>query len=188
MPLSAPASPLTGRACCGLRALGDRRPAGCRAALRRARGVARAGVEEAANFVPVDESDGGLGSASRFGPDVLLLAGFSVAEHQQLRALLDGLGAAFVRTVVVSERLARGTLREALSFEGAAEAPSRDTPRVLLLSGMSSAEAMQLIEAIEELELPPPIMFAAAVPPSMDKPLGPLFEEIAGDHERLAGA
>jgi len=150
---------------------------------------ARAGVEEASNFSSLEADAAGLaGEAERFGPDAIVASGFSLDELAQLRALLDGMGASFVRVVVLTEKLRGGTLREALECEAQeAAVPARNTPRLLLLSGMSGAEAVEAIEAIEELGLPPAI-FAAAVPKSVDKRLEELFAEIEGDHATFAGA
>jgi hypothetical protein len=57
---------------------------------------------------------------------------------------------------------------------------------LVLLSGMSGAEALEVVDAVGELDMEPTI-FAAAVPKALDKPLRDLFVEIEGDHASLAG-
>jgi len=128
------------------------------------------------------------GEQQRFGPDMIIVSGHSLEEVAELRALLDGMGASFVRVCVLTEHLARGTLREALASgpQEAAAQPASDTPRLVLLSGMSGAEALEVVDAVGELDMEPTI-FAAAVPKALDKPLRDLFVEIEGDHASLAG-
>ena len=159
----------------------------------RARQRVCASAPPASNFAAIrEDSDEGIGGVSdgRFGPEALLLCGFSLAESRAIRACLDELGASFVLSLVLSTQLLDGTLGEALGAADQGDAPPQPalgTPRMAFISGLSGAEAMELIAAIQELELPPCI-FAAAVPNSMNKPLRYLLEEIVGDHERLAAS
>ncbi len=119
----------------------------------------------------------------------VLLVGFLRDEVPRVRALLDDMGADFVRVQLLTAPLLEGTLGEALEapVPAAAVAPATGVPRVLFVSGMSGAEAVSVMDAFSELPLPPAI-FAAAVPRNVRKPMRDLLAEITGDHERLAAA
>jgi hypothetical protein len=166
----------------------------CRAAARRGV-VARAGQlegDDVGNMLPIDaDSDGGVGGTSErpFGPDAVLLVGFLRDEVPRVRAALDELGADFVRVVVATRGMLDGTLGAALETPSplVPQPPATGVPRVFFCSGMSSAELMSVIHAVEELELPP-CTFAAAVPRSVDKTLSDVLDEISGDAERMAAA
>jgi hypothetical protein len=153
-----------------------------------------AGLEgdDVGNMLPINmDSDEGIGGTSDhpFGPDAILLVGFLRDEVPRIRAMLDDIGADFVRVVLATRDMLDGTLGEALEAPAAAASaqPATGCPRVLFCSGMSGAEVMQVIAALEELELPP-CTFAAAVPRSVGKQLAAVLDEIAGDAERLGGA
>lgn len=69
-----------------------------------------------------------------------------------VRAMLDDMGADFIRTVVVDKTLLKTPLGKALEtvqMEGAV-IPAPGLPRLLLMSGMSSEEVMSLIEEYQE--------------------------------------
>lgn len=143
-------------------------------------------------MLPIDvDSDGGLGGTSeqRFGPEALLLVGFLRDEVPRVRSMLDEMGADFVKVVLASRDMLDGTLGAALEAPGAAaeQPPAFGVPRVLFFSGLSGAEVMQVMAALEELELPP-CTFAAAVPRSVEKRLADVLDEIMGDAQRLQGA
>ena len=153
-----------------------------------------AGLEgdDVGNMLPINmDSDEGIGGTSDhpFGPDAVLLVGFLRDEVPRIRAVLDDIGADFVRVVLATRDMLDGTLGEALEAPAAAATakPATGCPRVLFCSGMSGAEVMQVIAALEELALPP-CVFAAAVPRSVGKRLADVLDEIAGDAERLGGA
>jgi hypothetical protein len=175
------------------RVVPQRRAALCRNAARRGV-VARAGLEgdEVGNMLPIDaDSDGGVGGTSErpFGPDAILLVGFLRDEVPRVRAALDDMGADFVRVVVATRGMLDGTLGAALETPSplVPQPPATGVPRVLFCSGMSSSEVMQVIHAVEELELPT-CTFAAAVPRSVEKTLADVLDEISGDAERMAAA
>ncbi|GAB2286870.1 hypothetical protein Dimus_021259 [Dionaea muscipula] len=63
---------------------------------------------------------------------------------------------------------------------------AKSVPRICFLSGLSGEETMMLIDAFGETDLEP-VVFAALVPNSADKPLRELIEVIMGDHEMLSG-
>lgn len=142
-------------------------------------------------MVPIRlDSDEGLGGTSdeRFGPDAVLLCSFTREEGALVRTALDQIGAEFVSVALLSADKVNGTLAAALEpdMESAVRAPlATGVPRVCFLSGMSGAEAVSVMDAIQELELPP-TMFAAAVPRSINKQMLDLIDEIRGDHEALA--
>ncbi len=123
----------------------------------------------------------------------MLLVGFLRDEAIRVRAMLDAIGAEFVRVVLLTPPLLEGTLGEALAAPPASAAaqPATGVPRVLFVSGMSGAEAVSVMDEFAELgafrrcadarhacadasrvcaELPPAI-FAAAVPKSVGKPM-----------------
>jgi hypothetical protein len=143
-------------------------------------------------MLPIDpDSEEGLGGTTaeqRFGPDALLLCGFLPSEGDAVRALLADLGADFIRVLQLEEGMQFLTLGQALVAEQPARPlrPALGVPRILFMSGMSSQEVSMFIDAFLECDLGPAPMFAAAVPRSVDKTLSHLFEEISGDHERLA--
>lgn len=160
------------------------------AAARAGPRVLAAGAEHddgLANFVPLSSVEGGLGEDARFGPDAVLLTGFTAAEAGQVRALLDEMGAEFVRTVVVDKELFSATLEIALQVvQNTPVTPLAGVPRMMLLSGMSSEEVLTVIDEYRETGLPD-AMFAAAVPKSIHKTVSELVEEISGDHKALTG-
>lgn len=137
--------------------------------------------------MPISEAEG-LGEAARFGPDAVLIAGFSADEATVVRAMLDDMGAEFVRLVVVERGMVTLTLGQALAVDqdqrGAAWAPAPGLPRLVLMSGMTSEEVMSVIQEYQELGLDR-AMFAAAVPKSIDTPLEALLAEISGDDAEM---
>ena len=143
-------------------------------------------------MLPIDpDSDEGIGGTTaeqRFGPDALLLCGFLPSEGDAVRALLSDLGSDFIRVLQLEEGMQFLTLGQALMTDPPARPvrPALGVPRILFMSGMSSQEVSMFIDAFLECDLGPVPMFAAAVPRSVDKTLSQLFEEISGDHERLA--
>ena len=105
-----------------------------------------------------------------------------------MRALLNEIGADFVRVVVVDAALHRARLGDALEAEQLGPVvPLAGLPRVVLLSGMTSEEVLTVIDELNAaLELPRGTHFAAAVPNSINKTVAELLEEIEGDAAALA--
>ena len=141
-------------------------------------------------MLPINvDSDEGVGGTSDhpFGPDCILLVGFLRDEVPRVRAMLDEMGADFVRVVLATRDMLDGTLGAALEAPSPAvpQPPATGVPRVLFCSGMSGAEVVQVITALEELQLPP-CTFAAAVPRSVGKRLADVLDEIQGDAQRMA--
>ena len=121
----------------------------------------------------------------RFGPDAILLVGFSADETRLWRAELDAIEAGFVRLVTCDETLIDKTLGEALETEqldAANVASAGGIPdRVMFFSGMVGGEIMQLVDLFNGLNIPPSI-FACAVPNNWDGKVRDLVCEIADDH------
>jgi len=160
----------------------------------RPRSRAKAAVDDDGQFAPISlESDEGIGGTSdeRFGPDVLLLAGFMKEELAQVRALLVELEAEDILTIkLLTREMHAGTLGEAFETEQPSPeetSPALGVPRVCVLSGLTGAEAMAVIDAFGTSDIVPPI-FAAAVPNNWNKSCASLLEEIADDHMRLSEA
>lgn len=138
-------------------------------------------------MVPLDvESDAGLGGAAeRFGPDAVLLCGFSHDEAALARAALNELGADFVRVELLTTRRVECSLLEALQETDDADQPlAMGVPRTCFLSGMTAAEAVSVMDALDEA-LATPFATAAAVPLSINKPMRSLLAEVQGDHEAV---
>jgi hypothetical protein len=57
---------------------------------------------------------------------------------------------------------------------------------MMFLSGMSSAEVMEIVDVYDELEWEP-CVFACAVPKNYETNVRALLAEIMDDHERLTG-
>ena len=159
-----------------------RNPETCVSAPRTRDVAARAEFAE----IDVESSDAPGGVAEgRFGPDAILLVGFSADETRLWRAELDAIEAGFVRLVTCDETLIDKTLGEALETEqldASVVASAGGIPdRVMFFSGMVGGEIMQLVDLFNGLNIPPSI-FACAVPNNWDGKVRDLVCEIADDH------
>lgn len=145
-------------------------------------------VAARAEFAEIDaessDAPGGV-AEGRFGPDAILLVGFSADETRLWRAELDAIEAGFVRLVTCDETLIDKTLGEALETEqldASVVASAGGIPdRVMFFSGMVGGEIMQLVDLFNGLNIPPSI-FACAVPNNWDGKVRDLVGEIADDH------
>ena len=145
-------------------------------------------VAARAEFAEIDaessDAPGGV-AEGRFGPDAILLVGFSADETRLWRAELDAIEAGFVRLVTCDETLIDKTLGEALETEqldASVVASAGGIPdRVMFFSGMVGGEIMQLVDLFNGLNIPPSI-FACAVPNNWDGKVRDLVCEIADDH------
>ena len=163
----------------------------------RATTTTRRGVEDETNFAPIDgASDGAPGgvSAEVFGPEAVLLVGFTRAECGEWREILDAIGADFIRVVACEAATTRGTLGQALETvqeDLTVVKPALGVPRMMFMSGMNGREVMELIEVYEDMcegdRDWAPAVFACAVPKNYDTPMSALLAEIMDDHERLTG-
>ena len=121
-----------------------------------------------AEFAEIDanaETAPGGVAEGRFGPDAILLVGFTPEETKRWRKELDSIQAEFVRLVTCTKAMVKGPLGEALETEQ--EDPSAvpsvfGVERMMFFSGMVGGEVMQLIDLFGETGLPPSI-FACAV-------------------------
>ena len=155
------------------------------------------GVEDETNFAPIDgASDGAPGGVAEdvFGPEAVLLVGFTPAECAEWREILDAIGADFIRVVACDKAMTRGTLGRALETvqeDVSAVKPALGVPRMMFMSGMNGREVMELIGVYEDMcegdREWAPAVFACAVPKNYDSPMSALLAEIMDDHERLTG-
>ena len=181
---------------------GSRRPKCGRRHRRHHRAAARwrtraRGVEDETNFAPIDgASDGAPGGVAEdvFGPEAVLLVGFTPAECAEWREILDAIGADFIRVAACDEAMTRGTLGRALETvqeDVSAVKPALGVPRMMFMSGMNGREVMELIGVYEDMcegdREWAPAVFACAVPKNYDSPMSALLAEIMDDHERLTG-
>jgi hypothetical protein len=154
-------------------------------------------VEDETNFAPIDgASDGAPGGVAEdvFGPEAVLLVGFTPAECAEWREILDAIGADFIRVVACDKAMTRGTLGRALETvqeDVSAVKPALGVPRMMFMSGMNGREVMELIGVYEDMcegdREWAPAVFACAVPKNYDSPMSALLAEIMDDHERLTG-
>jgi len=134
--------------------------------------------------------------ADRFGPDKMLLLGFTPTEFEKIRKMMDRIGADFVELVVVSKEIyERCTLEQALQSHDEEDGDSKknvfsasgvSSCKIVIMSGMIGAEVVEVIDAFKEIDgigaMP---AFACAVPNSWKKPLKQTIDEISGDHESM---
>ena len=143
-----------------------------------------------AEFAPIDADSqaapGGV-AEGRFGPDAILMVGFTPEETRRWREELDSIEAEFVRLVTCTKEMVKGPLGVALETvqEDASAVPSAfGFERMMFFSGMVGGEVMQLIDLFGETDMPPSI-FACAVPNNWDSPVSGLIEEIVDDHKMM---
>jgi len=151
-------------------------------------GARRAVVARLGDFAEIDaesqDAPGGV-AEGRFGPDAILLVGFTPEETCKWRAELDAIEADFVRLVTCTKDMVDGPLGVALETEQedpAAETSAFGVERMMFFSGMVGGEIMQLVDLFNGLGWPPSI-FACAVPNNWDSSVRELIDEIADDHK-----
>lgn len=151
-------------------------------------GARRAVVARLGDFAEIDadsqDAPGGV-AEGRFGPDAILLVGFTPEETRKWRAELDAIEADFVRLVTCTKDMVDGPLGVALETEqedAAAETSAFGVERMMFFSGMVGGEIMQLVDLFNGLGWPPSI-FACAVPNNWDSSIRELIDEIADDHK-----
>ncbi|KAL1187818.1 hypothetical protein V5N11_036434 [Cardamine amara subsp. amara] len=141
-------------------------------------------LEEDSKFVPLDPQD------PRFGPPVLLLLGLQFHEAQKIQELLKELDGEFMEIVFCTQDMIPRSLWEAVNTKQPdlkRVKIAESLPRICFLSGLTGEEMMMFIDAFPETGLEP-VVFAAMVPNSADKPIFELIEEIMGDHELMTGS
>ncbi|KAK9838493.1 hypothetical protein WJX81_002737 [Elliptochloris bilobata] len=145
------------------------------------------GAQEGPQLVPVDpDADGGIGGTSDalFGPLAVLLIGFLQHEVDSFRSMMLDMDADIVRLICCNRAMLRGSLQDALEVDAVPDyeqAAAVGTRRAVILSGMSSAEVLEVIDAYRDAGLPP-ALWAAAVPMNYERPVRELLEDIARDH------
>ena len=151
-------------------------------------GARRAVVARLGDFEEIDaesqDAPGGV-AEGRFGPDAILLVGFTPEETCKWRAELDAIEADFVRLVTCTKDMVDGPLGVALETEQedpAAETSAFGVERMMFFSGMVGGEIVQLVDLFNGLGWPPSI-FACAVPNNWDSSVRELIDEIADDHK-----
>ena len=145
-------------------------------------------VAARAEFAEIDaessDAPGGV-AEGRFGPDAILLVGFSADETRLWRAELDAIEAGFLRLVTCDDALidkSLGAALETVQADASSVASAGGIPdRVMFFSGMVGGEIMQLVDLFNGLNIPPSI-FACAVPNNWDGKVRDLVSEIADDH------
>ena len=143
-----------------------------------------------ADFAEVDadaqSAPGGV-AEGRFGPDAILLVGFTPEETKRWRQELDSIEADFVRLVTCTKAMVKGSLGDALETEqedASAVTSVFGFERMMFFSGMVGGEVMQLIDLWSETGLPQSI-FACAVPNNWESKVSDLIEEIVDDHKMM---
>mmetsp|Transcript_31406 Transcript_31406/g.78015 ORF Transcript_31406/g.78015 Transcript_31406/m.78015 type:complete len:237 (-) Transcript_31406:278-988(-) len=144
-----------------------------------------------ADFLEIDaDSDSAPGGVAegKFGPDAILMVGFTPDETRKWHKELVEIEAEFVRLVTCTKAMLKGTLGAAIETEqadAAAVAPAFGVARMMIFSGMVGGELLQLIDMFQETGMDRCI-FACAVPNNWDTNVGELVEEIAQDHKMMA--
>ena len=124
-------------------------------------GARRAVVARLGDFEEIDaesqDAPGGV-AEGRFGPDAILLVGFTPEETCKWRAELDAIEADFVRLVTCTKDMVDGPLGVELETEQedpAAETSAFGVERMMFFSGMVGGEIMQLVDLFNGLGWPP---------------------------------
>jgi altronate dehydratase len=128
----------------------------------------------------------GLGGTSEdiFGELAVLLVGFSREQVATFRSMMDDMEADFVPVIPVNTAMLDGTLEAAVS----AALPTyqqlpEDTRHAVVMSGMSTAEVMEVIGAYSETASLPESLFGAAVPNNYGSNLRTLLAEMYDDKD-----
>lgn len=167
----------------------------------RRRGVSPVMVKSASSsenedekFVPIDyESQNAPGETAegRFGPDKILLVGFTPTEKTVVRGMLDDMGADFIELVTLTKDMhERMSLRECMEVEkqedGSAFSVAGVQTKIVIMSGMIGAEVVSVVDAFYESQFKHDApAFACAVPNSWEKPIKQTVDEICGDHAEV---
>lgn len=137
--------------------------------------------------MPLDvDSANGLGGTSEdiFGELAVLLVGFAKSEVNIFRRVMDDMEATFVPVISVNAAMLDGTLEAAVSSSPPPyEQLPAGTRRAVLMSGMSTAEVMEVIGAYSETDSLPDTLFGAAVPKNYDRNLRTLLAEMYDDKD-----
>eukprot|EP00892_Ulva_mutabilis_P009572 jgi/Ulvmu1/6988/UM033_0046.1 len=138
--------------------------------------------EDAASFAPLDpDSTSGLGgtSAEVFGPEAVLLIGYTQEQFGMFKAMMEDMDAHMFKIYAAGEVEFKSRLCDAFDTAGFKPAPL-GTRRAVIMSGMYTSEVMEVIGAYRDSALPP-TAFAAAVPNNWEKYLPALLKELFED-------
>jgi len=143
-------------------------------------------------FVPIDyESQNAPGETAngRFGPDAILLLGFTPTERQIVREILNDMGADFIDLITCTKEMYETmSLRECMGVTQREEdqkvfSVAGLQTKIVIMSGMIGAEVVSVVDAFYESQFKDNApAFACAVPNSWEKPIKQTAEEISGDH------
>jgi len=143
-------------------------------------------------FVPIDyESQNAPGETAngRFGPDAILLIGFTPTERTIVREMLNDMGADFIDLITCTKEMYETmSLRECMGVTQREEdekvfSVAGVQTKIVIMSGMIGAEVASVVDAFYESQFKDNApAFACAVPNSWEKPIKQTAEEISGDH------
>ena len=143
-------------------------------------------------FVPIDyESQNAPGETAngRFGPDAILLIGFTPTERTTVREMLNDMGADFIDLITCTKEMYETmSLRECMGVTQQEEdekvfSVAGVQTKIVIMSGMIGAEVASVVDAFYESQFKDNApAFACAVPNSWEKPIKQTAEEISGDH------
>lgn len=120
------------------------------------------------------------------GPSAVLLCGFSVAEAEQVRTVLDKAQTGTERLILCTEGMLQKHLEEALegTMEEVPLAPDR-LPRVIVLSGMTERQIEPFLETFKASGLPRPI-FATATEWNLKRKVRDLLVDLLQEQRALS--
>ena len=142
-------------------------------------------------FVPIDydsENCPGETAEGRFGPDAILLVGFTPTEKRVVREMLNDMGADFIDLITCTKEMyEKMTLKECMEEKQEGKevfSVAGMKTKIVIMSGMIGAEVVSVVDAFHESQFKDSApAFACAVPNSWEKPIKQTVEEISGDHE-----
>ena len=158
---------------------------------QRSRGVLLRSSSEEEKFVPIDydsENCPGETAEGRFGPDTILLVGFTPTEKRVVREMLNDMGADFIDLITCTKEMyEKMTLKECMEEKQEGKevfSVAGMKTKIVIMSGMKGAEVVSVVDAFHESQFKDSApAFACAVPNSWEKPIKQTVEEISGDHE-----
>ena len=159
--------------------------------LRRRQRALKDDFDDEEKFVPIDydsENCPGETAEGRFGPDAILLVGFTPTEKRVVREMLNDMGADFIDLITCTKEMYKKmTLKECMEEKQEGKevfSVAGMKTKIVIMSGMIGAEVVSVVDAFHESQFKDSApAFACAVPNSLEKPIKQTVEEISGDHE-----
>ena len=159
--------------------------------LRRRQRALKDDFDDEEKFVPIDydsENCPGETAEGRFGPDAILLVGFTPTEKRVVREMLNDMGADFIDLITCTKEMyEKMTLKECMEEKQEGKevfSVAGMKTKIVIMSGMIGAEVVSVVDAFHESQFKDSApAFACAVPNSWEKPIKQTVEEISGDHE-----